>query len=379
MAKFDQIANALSGFGAGIQGRGPEFIKGLADDKQRLSDDRKRAAAIDMYKAYNLLDSGNIDGAMNFGEERHNAIVKLGGDPSDTVQFMRQLSEDPSGQTAKRDLEIALKMASAQKFINLPDLFSKQKPTSMMQNVAQIAPEGSPEYKRIIQELLSRPTGTTVNVGGEQTEAQQLAKSRVSGYEGIQEDASNARTTLESLNQLRAINVEQGISSDFRFNLVNSLASLGVDASELFKVDLTNAQSFNAITSSLVNDVINAAKGPQTEGDAIRAKSTIARLGNTPEANEFINNTMRSVALRKIEQSDFMEQILDSGGNLRKAKRDWNAYKSKTPMLSNVGNLSKNGLPVYFFQFKENAQKARPGITTPEIVEEWRKVNAPRR
>lgn len=144
MAKFDQIANALSGFGAGIQGRGPEFIKGLADEKQRLSDDRKRAAAIDMYKAYNLLNSGNIDGAMKFGEERYNAIVQLGGDPSDTVEFMQQLSEDPSGQTALRDLKNGLKLASAQKYIDkeiLPSSFFPQKLTDFQENIKGLSEE----------------------------------------------------------------------------------------------------------------------------------------------------------------------------------------------------------------------------------------------
>lgn len=376
MAKFDQIANALSGFGAGIQGRGPEFIKGLADDKQRLSDDRKRAAAIDMYKAYNLLNSGNIDGAMKFGEERYNAIVQLGGDPSDTVEFMQKLSEDPSGKTAKRDLENGLKLASAQKFINLPDLFSKQKPTSMMQNVAQIAPEGSPEYKQLMLEQLGK-TGTTVYVGGkEQGKAsEEMGKLHVKRIADAIAAGEAAEETLASVRQLRGIDVSQGGSVPLRAALADAFASVGIDTQELFDVDLANVQAFNSVNKRLVNQVLNQAKGPQTEGDAQRAVRTLVNLGNKPEANAFILDTLAANGLRKVEQKNFLEGAIDNGLTAKQANADWNKFKNSTPMLSTVSKVAKNGIPVYFFQFKEQAKANRPDVSDEEIIAAWRTAN----
>tara|TARA_R110000751_G_scaffold95960_4_gene187375 strand:+ start:426 stop:1559 length:1134 start_codon:yes stop_codon:yes gene_type:complete len=376
MPQFDQIANALMGFGAGVQGRGPEFIQGLAYEKKTLSDNRKRAAAIDMYEAYNLLESGNIDGAMKLGEKRHNAIVKLGGDPSDTVEFMRQLSEDPSGQTAKRDLENGLKMASAQKHIDLPDLFSKQKPTSMMQNVGQIATPGTPEYKQLMLEQLNRP-GTTVNVGGkEQVKAsEEMGKLHVKRIADAIAAGEAAEETLASVRQLQGIDVSQGGSVPLRAALADAFASVGIDTQALFDVDLANVQAFNSVNKRLVNQVLNQAKGPQTEGDAQRAGRTLAKLGNKPEANAFILDTLVANGLRKVEQKNFLEGAIDNGLTAKQANADWNKFKNSTPMLSTVSKVSKNGIPVYFFQFKEQAKANRPDVSDEEIIAAWRTAN----
>jgi len=386
MAKFDQIANALSGFGAGVAGRGGEFIAGIDNRKKMLSEERKTAAAQDLYKAHLMLDreiknanagGGPINlGPLNaFGETRVGAINKLGGDPSDTMAEMASINNDPlAALEAQRQ---ALMMAQSQGYIALPANFGPQKDTSLVQNLlAAGIQRGSPEMNAAIMGNLNK-TGTTVNVGNKEevTASQELGKLHVKRISDAIDAGDRAEETLASVQQLRGVDVSQGGSVPLRAGLADAFASVGIDAEELFGVDLANVQAFNSVNKRLINQVLNQAKGPQTEGDAKRAVRTLATLGNKPEANAFILDTLEANSLRKIEQKNFLESSIDNGLTAKQANADWNKFKNTTPMLSTVSKVSKNGIPVYFFQFKEQAKVNRPNISDKEIVEAWRSAN----
>ena len=220
-------------------------------------------------------------------------------------------------------------------------------------------------------------TGTTVNVGNKEevTASQELGKLHVKRISDAIDAGDRAEETLASVQQLRGVDVSQGGSVPLRAGLADAFASVGIDAEELFGVDLANVQAFNSVNKRLINQVLNQAKGPQTEGDAKRAVRTLATLGNKPEANAFILDTLEANSLRKIEQKNFLESSIDNGLTAKQANADWNKFKNTTPMLSTVSKVSKNGIPVYFFQFKEQAKVNRPNISDKEIVEAWRSAN----
>ena len=376
MADWEKIGNALSGFGAGVQGNLPQFMLAQQAKKQKLSDERLQAAATDMYDAYNMLEAGDLDGARDLGERRYAAIMKLNGDPSDTVDYMELLSSDPSGQRAQKYLEKGLNMAIAQGF-NVPANFGPKEDTALVQNlVAAGVPRNSPEMRAAILANVNRP-GTTVNVGdkGVQRASEKLAELQVARITTALEEGDAAEETLASVQQLRGIDASQGGSVPLREALANMFATVGVDTQELFDVDLTNTQSFNSVAARMVNQVLNQAKGPQTEGDSQRAKQTLVKLGNTPEANIFILDTLEANALRKIERSNFLQDSIDNGVDSKDANKAWNKFKLDTPMLSSVSKVSKNGIPVYFFQFKEQAKANRPDVSDAEIVAAWRTAN----
>ena len=376
MANWDKIGSALAGFGAGYRGAGTEFLALEEVKAEKLSNQRLQAAATDMYDAYNMLEAGDLDGAMDLGERRYAAIMKLNGDPSDTVDYMEILSSDPSGQKAQKYLENGLNMAIAQGF-KVPANFGPKEDTTLVQNlVAAGVPRNSPEMKAAILANLNRQ-GTTVNVGdkGVQKAWEKLAELQVARITTAVEEGDAAEETLASVQQLRGIDASQGGSVPLREALANMFATVGIDTQELFDVDLTNTQAFNSVTARMVNQVLNQAKGPQTEGDAQRSKQTLVKLGNTPEANIFILDTLEANALRKIERSNFLQDSIDNGVDAKDANKAWNKFKLDTPMLSSVGKVSKNGIPVYFFQFKEQAKANRPDVSDAEIVAAWRTAN----
>lgn len=80
-----QIGTGLQAFGAGVQGRGPEFLALREAQNQALSNERKRAAAEDIRRAKLLYDKNDIAGIADLAAQRVGFIEQLGGDPSDTL------------------------------------------------------------------------------------------------------------------------------------------------------------------------------------------------------------------------------------------------------------------------------------------------------
>ena len=116
-----------------------------------------------------------------------------------------------------------------------------------------------------------------------------------------------------------------GWGTDVKAQAANMLTSLGIGG-ENAKLYATNAQTFNQAAMSRLQTVLNAAKGPQTEGDAARASKTYAQLGNTTEANAFILNLMEAQAQRDIMKSEFYQQAMPlarSRGDLTEVDREW--------------------------------------------------------
>lgn len=118
MASYDQIANALSGFGAGVQGQGAQFINSMQNrklieqeqqDKQMQLDEKRKAAMVqDAWTVNQLLDQGKAPIALKLLDSRIENIQKLKGDPSDTMAIKDALvSGDPARVAqAKQELQI---------------------------------------------------------------------------------------------------------------------------------------------------------------------------------------------------------------------------------------------------------------------------------
>jgi len=275
------------------------------------------------------------------------------------------------------------------------------KPTALEQQLqaAGLKP-GTPEYQEAIrnnvngvlspealaqkQQIASAGKSSTsvnmnVNSGGEDKEREEIAKIDAKQYGQVLEKASNSQETLDNLSQLELIDVQTGAIEPAKVAMAAIVEGFGVDASGIANV--SNAQAYNAVANTLVNKVLNAAKGPQTEQDAARARQTIANLGDTPEGGKFKINAMKALAMRDIEMADFIQSKMDAQRendeivSFSKARTEWNNFKRETPLLSSAVKNPATGLPVFFYEFKENAERKRPGITEQEVIDAWRKIN----
>lgn len=214
-----------------------------------------------------------------------------------------------------------------------------------------------------------------VTIGGDVGEEQKaIAKVQAQRFSDVMSEGRNAESSLETLDQLDAIDIKTGALEPLKASLAAVAEGFGVDASGL--ADVATAQALGAVSNRMVNDVLNAAKGPQTEGDALRAKKTIRSLGDDPLAGQFKSDSLRALALRKVEQADFIGEEISNGKTFTAADKAWREFKKKTPNLSEVIKNPETGLPIFFYQFKENAKRVREGITDEEIIKAWRQAHA---
>lgn len=102
-----------------------------------------------------------------------------------------------------------------------------------------------------------------------------------------------------------------GWTTPVRATAAAMLSSLGYkDADKL----ASSAQTFDQAVQQKVYEGLNAATGPQTEGDAKRFTQTLANLGNTPAANQFQLDMAEAMARKDIEKAAFFDKFIPKAG-----------------------------------------------------------------
>ena len=239
-------------------------------------------------------------------------------------------------------------------------------------NAARAA--GNEKLALQIEAGMEKNSGDTTNInmpGNAETKPQ--GAYRIKQYAKISETAEGAYSVLQNLNELDAIGADTGALEPIKVKFASILEGMGIDASSIANVE--TAQMMQAVTGRLLNDVLKQSTGPQTDDDANRAMKTLAGLGSSPLANRFKIDSLRAVSLRQIQQSEFIDDLMDKDISFSEARKSWRKYTKSTPSLSAVVKNPTTGLPVYYYQFKDHAKTARPGITDKEIEAAWRKKN----
>lgn len=101
--RMQKWGRALAGFGAGVQGRGPEFLAGLKDQELLADEERQQALLQDAFTTQRLLQSGDTGQARAFLMDRIQNIQRLEGDPSDTMAVLQKLEQGDT-EGALRDV-----------------------------------------------------------------------------------------------------------------------------------------------------------------------------------------------------------------------------------------------------------------------------------
>jgi hypothetical protein len=230
---------------------------------------------------------------------------------------------------------------------------------------AEIARERNEIYK-------NRPVAGGVTLVNQQESAEKKARGAnlVKQYDEVRAAADMAQGELGSLQQLRGINVQSGRLEELKAGIASYAQALGIDPATLNLQDPTNAQSFIGTAQQLVLRVMQAQKGPQTENDAKRIEQTVASLGNTPQAKDFLIDSAMAVRKRDIERADFFDTWYEDKGTYDGARKAWQMRIEKIPLL---GNNPKTGLPVFYDQFRSAVMEANPGMTEAEAETMWRK------
>jgi hypothetical protein len=117
-----------------------------------------------------------------------------------------------------------------------------------------------------------------------------------------------SKKNVELIGQLDAfeklpIAEKTGWGTKAKATAYNVLTTLGLADKEATAY-ASNAQSFNSVVNRQIFTLLGQQKGPQTEGDAQRARDTFASLDNTPEANKFIVDFTKAVANKQNSEAN---------------------------------------------------------------------------
>ena len=157
----------------------------------------------------------------------------------------------------------------------------------------------------------------------------------------------------------------------------------------LSEADAEDLAKYDAISKRMINEVLNAAKGPQTEGDARRAADTVPNIDNPVLVNRFLIDVMLGVADSKRRRIDFVDAEIERQNqrgeptSVRKALRAWRNYSTnvipavstyKTVIGTRADGSEIMGRDLYHL-FVERAKAISPGATMEQINQKWTQAN----
>ncbi len=152
---MNKLGLALSGFGAGVQGRLPEFQQGLAnrdEQQKKLSEERRQAALLDNRVILDHINNGRVAEANQLIDNRIQGISQLGGDPSDSMEYKAMLEagdiEGLRKEAMRVDREAVLRGMLPEMEVAGPTLVKNSEINESGQ-ITQMAPDGTLSTKNI--------------------------------------------------------------------------------------------------------------------------------------------------------------------------------------------------------------------------------------
>lgn len=165
-------------------------------------------------------------------------------------------------------------------------------------------------------------------------------------YEPVRAAGSAASEALTNISVARSAMANMGATgwgTDAKAAAAGVLSGLGL-APKSVQQFATSAQTFQNAMATNLQTVLNAAKGPQTEGDADRARQTFAQLKNTTQANEFLLDLAQAKAERDAMKAKFYDGALPIArgkGDLTEVDREWSRLQ---PSVFSMPSMQKWGI-----------------------------------
>ena len=213
-------------------------------------------------------------------------------------------------------------------------------------------PQGSPDravYDNAIRKSSSHApsSNTVVNMPKVETSARIEANTDFSKnvYRAVQDASKKNSATLAQLDALEGLPISEktGWGTAAKAKAAEVLVGLGYSGQDARQY-ASDAQTFRSIVGRQVWEMLGQQKGPQTEGDAQRAQATYAQLGNTPQANKFINDMQRSILKRQNAEAKFYRDNYSralNAGDLSQLERDWLASPQANKSLFEFPEMRK--------------------------------------
>lgn len=401
------IGNALQTFGSHLAGRGPEY----EERRQEQAQEQRKRRKLALLNAGDYLRQGDLNGAVNYVNQYAEQRLNQGLDAKDEMEFVnriRGIQTPEQLQEAVRELDMVRSRAVRSGLMSAPEQAAPHT------NIKILEDGTAAGYNPLTgaYERLPGPEGAKFQQGGQNinvntappaptgaffTSAVENANETLSSF---RDAATGAQSRLPAIRTLKSIDIESGFGANARLGLARATnAIFGDGAGDVFMGDVPAAEAFQALSQKMVNEELNLAKGPQTEGDAIRARQTVASLDKAPAANRFLLNYYEGLATREIERDRFFQRYMnidptqpDQAGlaAFREAEQAWLEFKEKTPLVARVRSDGtvvsadpNTAIPMTYYEYEKrfmqkNSERLQ-GMTMKEKREAaqqaWRKVN----
>jgi hypothetical protein len=345
----------------------PNDVGGLPDINLGIDDGTGGSVTNQDVKMVPTAPAGGYEGMMA-------ALSKI--DNPDMAGFGQQISmAQMQQQQEARQAEIA-------RIVDMEDFFKKEairarfatpKDTRTPEMINAEAIGGAPGTPGYI-EALKNLTKKTPLIGGEleMEEDKAFGKELVKQYSIIQEAANVSENAINQIEQARAFvdtdSTGAELPSVLQQKVGNVITALGGDVTSpgTAKIlgNITNGQQFVAVTKNIVLSKMQAQKGPQTAADTAMIEKTVASLGNTPEARDFLLRSAQAVASEDMFKADFWRNHRSATGSFQGAAGEWAKFRKNVPFLA----VSKGtGKPVFFADFV----RANRGADMRELIQDW--------
>lgn len=144
-------------------------------------------------------------------------------------------------------------------------------------------------------------------------------------YRPVMDSAKQADNVLGRVAMLQKSGMldKTGWGATQKVYAASVLSSLGVKDAGQYAAD---GETFRKFLMDANWELLNQAKGPQTEGDAQRALQTFVQLGNQPQANKFILDYTAAVARMAKEKANHYATTIQGRGSdadLSKIEQGW--------------------------------------------------------
>lgn len=210
---------------------------------------------------------------------------------------------------------------------------AKQQTAAGLDLVQVPMPDGS--VQMMPRAAAAAMTGGNQGFGRSQSPVVQSATQEINdnfitnSYQPTIDAGAQAGSMIANLDALKNVDFRTGWGAEAKAGAANVLTGLGV-APELVEKYAGDAQKFQSVTMDNLLTKLMAQKGPQTEGDSIRAQQTFAKVANTPEANAFIMDFARAKANMDQRKARFYEAALpiaQKTGDLQRIDREWRKHQ----------------------------------------------------
>ena len=147
-------------------------------------------------------------------------------------------------------------------------------------------------------------------------------------YRVVQDEGSNASKVKTGVSVMRTAlaglgDNGTGWGAEQKKKATQIASALGMkNAKEV----ASNYEIFQSQVGQHLFDLLGAQKGPQTEGDADRAKETLVGLGKTRRANEVLIDLAEATAERQMKRANFYREMRPEAmktGDLSSIDHDW--------------------------------------------------------